>query len=56
MFLSREINIKLCQNYTKTYIYQISHKPRIQLLEKKKNKDCKEGLAFRTGGLGLNTI
>ena len=23
MFLSREIDIKLCQNYTKTYIYQI---------------------------------
>ena len=26
MFLSREIDIKLCQNYTKTYIYQISYK------------------------------
>ena len=23
MFLSREIEIKLCQNYTKTYIYEI---------------------------------
>ena len=26
MFLSREIDIKLCQNYTKSYIYQISYK------------------------------
>ena len=26
MFLSREIDIKLCQNYTKTYIYQILYK------------------------------
>ena len=26
MFLSREIDIKLCQNYTKTNIYQISYK------------------------------
>ena len=28
MFLSREINIKLCQNYTKSCIYQISYKIR----------------------------
>ena len=28
MFLSREIDIKLCQNYTKTYIYQILYKIR----------------------------
>ena len=28
MFLSREIDIKLCQNYTKSYIYQISYKIR----------------------------
>ena len=26
MFLSREIDIKLCENYTKTYIYQILYK------------------------------
>ena len=26
MFLSREIDIKLFQNYTKTYIYQILYK------------------------------
>ena len=26
MFLSREIDIKLCQNYTKLYIYKISYK------------------------------
>ena len=26
MFLSREIEIKLCQNYTKSYMYQISCK------------------------------
>ena len=26
MFLSREINIKLCQSYTKTYIYEIWYK------------------------------
>ena len=26
MFLSRENDIKLCQNYTKSYIYQISYK------------------------------
>ena len=26
MFLSREIDIKLSQNYTKSYIYQISYK------------------------------
>ena len=26
MFLSREIDIKLCKNYTKTYIYQILYK------------------------------
>ena len=25
MFLSQEIDIKLCQNYTKTYVYQISY-------------------------------
>ena len=28
MFLSREIDIKLFQNYTKSYIYQISYKIR----------------------------
>ena len=28
MFLSREIDIKLCQIYTKSYIYQISYKIR----------------------------
>ena len=28
MFLSREIDIKLCQNYTKSYINQISYKIR----------------------------
>ena len=28
MFLSREIEIKLCQNYTKTFIYQILYKIR----------------------------
>ena len=28
MFLSREIVTKLCQNYTKTYIYKILHKIR----------------------------
>ena len=28
MFLSREIEIKLCQNYTKSYIYQILYKIR----------------------------
>ena len=28
MFLSREIDIKLFQNYTKSYIYQISYKVR----------------------------
>ena len=28
MFLSREIDIKLCKNYTKSYIYQISYKIR----------------------------
>ena len=28
MFLSREIDIKLFQNYTKTYIYQILYKLR----------------------------
>ena len=28
MFLSWEIDIKLCQNYTKSYIYQISYKIR----------------------------
>ena len=28
MFLSREIDIKLCQNYTKTYMYQILYKIR----------------------------
>ena len=26
MFLSQEIDIKLCQNYTKTYIYEIWYK------------------------------
>ena len=26
MFLSREIDIKLCKNYTKSYIYQIWYK------------------------------
>ena len=26
MFLSREINKKLCQSYTKTYIYEIWYK------------------------------
>ena len=26
MFLSREIDIKLCQNYTKTYVYEMSYK------------------------------
>ena len=26
MFLSREIDLKLCQNYTKMYIYQIVYK------------------------------
>ena len=28
MFLSREIDIKLCQNYTKTYKYKILYKIR----------------------------
>ena len=28
MFLSQEIDIKLCQNYTESYIYQISYKIR----------------------------
>ena len=28
MFLSREIDIELCRNYTKSYIYQISYKIR----------------------------
>ena len=28
MFLSREIEIQLCQNYTKTYLYQILYKIR----------------------------
>ena len=28
MFLSREIDIKLCKNYTKSYIYQILYKIR----------------------------
>ena len=28
MFLSQEIDIKLCQNYTKSYIYDISYKIR----------------------------
>ena len=28
MFLFREIDIKLCQNYTKSNIYQISYKMR----------------------------
>ena len=28
MFLSREIDIKLCQNYTKSYIYDIQYKIR----------------------------
>ena len=28
MFLSREIDIKLCQNYTKTYIHEILYKIR----------------------------
>ena len=28
MFLSREIDIKLCQNYTKMYIYEILYKNR----------------------------
>ena len=28
MFLSREIDIKRCQNYTKTYIYKILYKIR----------------------------
>ena len=28
MFLSKEIDIKLCQNYTKTYIYEILYEVR----------------------------
>ena len=28
MFLSQEINIKLCKNYAKSYIYQILYKIR----------------------------
>ena len=41
MFLSREIEIKLCQNYTKTYIYQILYKSRSIkqiILKKLRNK------------------
>ena len=44
MFLSRKIDIKLCQNYAKTYIYQILYKIRSiqQLRNQTENGDIPE--------------
>ena len=38
MFLSWKIDIKLCQNYTKSYIYQISYKIRINHIQQIRNQ------------------
>ena len=40
MFLSREIDIKLCQNYTKTYKYKIWYKIQSlkQIIEKNERR------------------
>jgi len=47
MFLSREIDIKLCQNYTKTYICKILYKIRSikqVIFNKSENNDVPEEL------------
>ena len=50
MFLSREVDIKLCQNYTKSYIYQISYKIRIikQTIFNKYATNLKTTISYRS--------
>ena len=50
MFMSREIDIKLCQNYTKSHIYQISYKIRSikQTIFNKYATNLKTTIAYRS--------
>ena len=50
MFLSQETDIKLCQNYTKTYINQISYKIRSikQTIFNKYATNLKTNISYRS--------